>query len=366
MKPKRHSPGKNPPFENPSAGESKPSPAEDDGFWALDDEPEAREAPEAVEPEPTEERESVPAQIPIAPRRKRDGVSSFNLSSEKSRKSAPKKSAADDPVTPEEEPTAPPEDHTQSREKRNPVEDTFDELEKYLWDDPEPAPDPEEPASSAEEEIQAPPQEIDDTPGIPDTGPVEETTAETLTDPAPEQEKPGLPKISPLTRLEKIGIATFAALLLAGGAFFMLNSVSKLPEEEKVLTERDFPIKGTRVEAVSLESYWRPPAGSDTVRRGTGLLPEFTLKVSGSGAVRFFFRNSDGETIGDGVTRAVNGPASFKIAATAGFEDIGTHGPYRTGDIKPWTIVALEGPSTDAPGDQFKPLFTIPISTKIR
>ena len=56
----------------------------------------------------------------------------------------------------------------------------------------------------------------------------------------------------------------------------------------------------------------------------------------------------------------------LQIAATAGFEDLGMHAAYRTGQSKPWTIEVLEAPSESAANAEFKKLFEINISTDRR
>ena len=67
--------------------------------------------------------------------------------------------------------------------------------------------------------------------------------------------------------------------------------------------------------------------------------------------------------MGDAVTRTIKPGAPLQIAATAGFEDLGMHAAYRTGQSKPWTIQVLEGPSETAANAEFKKLFEINIST---
>lgn len=171
-----------------------------------------------------------------------------------------------------------------------------------------------------------------------------------------------------LSKSEKLGLIGFAVLLLAGILFFFANSINKLPEEERFLTPGDLPIAGEKVSADEIKSYWREPdiAGGETVRHGTLLVPVVELGVSGGGAVRVFFRDSDGATVGDGVTRTVNGKSTITITATAGFDDQGMFAAYRTGETKSWKIEVFEGSSIQAPGSEFKKLFEMPISTQRR
>jgi len=172
-----------------------------------------------------------------------------------------------------------------------------------------------------------------------------------------------------LSKVERLGLAGFLVLLAAGIIFFFANSINKLPEDQKPLTPGDLPIAGDKISADKIRSYWREPnaAGGETFRRGTLLLPVVELGVSGGpGAVRVFFRDSDGATVGDAVTRAVSGESTVTIAATAGFDDQGMFAAYRTGETKPWKIEVFEGPSTNASGGEFKKLFEMPISTQRR
>lgn len=246
--------------------------------------------------------------------------------------------------------------------ERQPVKDTFDELEDSLSDIPIPPPAPSSPPEPSP--ASAPQSDSDSTPSA-------ETTSSPEEEPAPLQPKAANEPKKSLTKGEKIGLAVFLVLILAGGLFFIANSVGKLPEETKTLTIGDFPIKGSRVEAISFKSYWRDPVttgpDADTVRRGTIILPVVELGVSGGpAAIRIFYRNSDGATVGDAVTHAVNGKATLILPATAGFEEPGMHAAYRTGDAKPWIVEVFEGPSANAAGSDFKKLFEIPVSTHRR
>ncbi|WAC20708.1 hypothetical protein OVA24_04850 [Luteolibacter sp. SL250] len=172
-----------------------------------------------------------------------------------------------------------------------------------------------------------------------------------------------------LSKVERLGLVGFLALVVGGLLFFLAYSVNKIPENQKPLTPGDLPIPGKIISADKISSYWREPdiSGGETVRRGTLLLPVVELGVSGGpGAVRVLFRDSDGAIVGDGVTRPVRGDGTVTIAATAGFDDQGMFAAYRTGETKPWKIEVFEGTSESAPGSDFKKLFEIPISTQRR
>ncbi len=174
-----------------------------------------------------------------------------------------------------------------------------------------------------------------------------------------------------LSNFERTGMLALVALLLAGGLFAYLHSINRLPTESTRADSGDFPIKGTMMTVDSATSYWRAPVdegpNADTFRRDTVLLPVLVLKVAdGRGAVRVQFRNEERMTIGDVVTRTLEGAQTLEIPATAGFDDIGMHAAYRTGDSKPWTVEVFEAASENAAGRDFKPLFEINISTDRR
>jgi len=166
-----------------------------------------------------------------------------------------------------------------------------------------------------------------------------------------------------LSKLEKIGLLALVVLLLAGGLYLLTAARNRLPIHDDSADYPHYPVKGGLVTVKEAESFWREPvAGKDTVRRDTKLIPVVTLKLEGSPcAIRAFFRNENGETIGDPVTRAVS-PGTVEIAATAGLEDIAFHASYRAGQTAPWRLELLEAPSTDSPRQDFKKLLDTPIS----
>lgn len=174
-----------------------------------------------------------------------------------------------------------------------------------------------------------------------------------------------------LSKVERIGLIVLLALLTAGGLATVVYSLKRLPTESAGERINDFPIKGSMVEVASAESYWRAPitdgASPEIVRRGTALIPVLELRISGgTGAIRVLFRDENRTVVGDAVTRAVRGAGELVIPATAGFDDFGMHAAYRTGGSKPWTIEVYEAAAETAPGEDFKRLFEMNISTDRR
>lgn len=171
--------------------------------------------------------------------------------------------------------------------------------------------------------------------------------------------------------MERVGLIALSALLVIGAVTVIAFSLSRLPTESAAVKANDFPINGKFVTVSSAVTYWRPPIlegkNPDTFRRGTVLLPVIDLVVpEGSGALRVVFRNPDGESVGDVVTRSVQRGQSLQIAATAGFDDLGMHSAYRTGESKPWTIEVDEAPSVNSNSSAFVSLFKMNISTDRR
>jgi hypothetical protein len=53
----------------------------------------------------------------------------------------------------------------------------------------------------------------------------------------------------------------------------------------------------------------------------------------------------------------------LQVASTAGFDDVGMHAAYRTGQTQAWSIEVREASSVTAANEEFKKLIEIPIST---
>ena len=174
-----------------------------------------------------------------------------------------------------------------------------------------------------------------------------------------------------LSKLEKVGLIVLVVLLVGGGLATFISSLGSLPTESVRAEENDFPIQGKRITVKSAKTFWRAPItdgdSPDTVRMGTQLLPVLEVSFTGGpAAIRVLFKNEDMRSVGDTVTRMVQGDSKLEIPATAGFDDPGMHAAYRTGESKPWTIEVFEAGSEDAASSDFKQLFEINISTDRR
>jgi hypothetical protein len=170
-----------------------------------------------------------------------------------------------------------------------------------------------------------------------------------------------------LSSLERIGIGALLVLLCLAGTVVYFFTIHRLPSRPEFTNANEFPIHGKHLAILSASSHWRAPKPTDTARRGTQLLPVLNLKSSGGpAAVRVFFRNSEGELVGDAVTRLIQTDGDLEVVATAGFDDVGMHAAYRNGLSKSWTIEIFEAPSQNSAGMEFKKLFIMDISTDRR
>jgi hypothetical protein len=173
-----------------------------------------------------------------------------------------------------------------------------------------------------------------------------------------------------LSRLEKIGLISLFGLLLAAAAVWATISLKGLPATIEKAKLKDFPIIGKHLQITSAETFWRVPIadgkGRDFFRRGTVLLPVVKLSIGKQASgVRLIFRNSEGDLVGDVVTRAVDAGQTVEISATAGFDDMGMHAAYQTCSEKPWTIEVYEAATANAAASDFKKLFELNISTAL-
>ena len=173
------------------------------------------------------------------------------------------------------------------------------------------------------------------------------------------------PKLN-LTKIESIGLASLVGLILIGSGIFYFNTISRIPTGTQRTQVGDFPIKGNKISILSATTFWRIPVtdgeNADTVRRDALLIPVAELALSGGpAAIRIFFRNHEGQLIGDAVNQSIRGDAKIQFAATDGFNDLGMHAAYRTGQTKPWTIEVFEAPSEGSSAAEFKKLFEMNI-----
>ena len=179
-----------------------------------------------------------------------------------------------------------------------------------------------------------------------------------------------------LNRREVIGIASFAVVVMITAVWVISHFFSQLSFTRDSDSKPHYPLKGELARVASGSTYWREPVRSgenrDVARREVILIPVLELSLdpehSGGGALRVIFRNSEGQPLGDPITRSfgagrfeVSGSPTVTFAATDGFTADGDFQAYRTGKGKLWTADVLEGPPGDGPANAFKKLSSIPI-----
>lgn len=207
-------------------------------------------------------------------------------------------------------------------------------------------------------------------------------------DPSPAAPGPAPPETPPATvtdavraaprlnRAELVWMGVLSLVLLGGIIYFitLIGSNINTSEPPEVV---DFPVEGQNVVIGDIETFWRKPRDEDQgVRLEAKLIPCATIKLksgSGSGALRFFFEDPDGNNIGDSVTLEFSngafsstGDAQAEIYCTGGMADEGEYAAYLTEELSFWHLIALEGPGPKASGSEFKQVLKMRISTNRR
>jgi hypothetical protein len=182
--------------------------------------------------------------------------------------------------------------------------------------------------------------------------------------------------VARLNRREVIGIASFAVVIMIAAVWVISHFFSQLSFTRESDSKPSYPLKGELARIASASTFWREPVRSgesrDVARREVVLIPVLELTLdpenSGGGSLRVIFRNSEGQPLGDPITRSfgagrfeASGSATVSFAATDGFTADGDFQAYRTGKGKLWTADVLEGPPGDGPASSFKKLSSIPI-----
>jgi hypothetical protein len=207
--------------------------------------------------------------------------------------------------------------------------------------------------------------EADPESSVKDSSPVDKTSKTSKT------AEPNGNFFGSLSKIEKISIALLVAILALTATFTLIHFSNEVPLKPLIAEQLDFPIEGKLITVTSLETYWREPItrgdDADVVRRGVKLIPTIRIGIEGSsGAIRVLFRNESETVVGDNISRQIEKDGIIEITATDGFEDIGMHAAYRTGEGERWTVQVLEGPSIGAPREKFRTLLETEISTDVR
>lgn len=272
------------------------------------------------------------------------------------------------PKTPESKATKPVgarRDHDDLGE----LDDETEEPAAIAPPEPEPAPAVAETEASAPEPAPAPAE------------PTPEPAPDPTPDPVPQKPKPeAAATASPLRlpdRKDLIRLGIAAAVFLGLAIWWLVSQFSGIATTRLGEREVDFPVKGTHARVTDAETYWREPVraadGDRVASAEVTHIPVISVKLSeGSGALRAIYRDEGGEFVGDSLTRSFSGGRftrndsdTIEFPATDGFESNGAFNGYRVGTDR-WTVEILEGPAADAPGSEFRSLFTAEISSNRR
>jgi hypothetical protein len=191
-----------------------------------------------------------------------------------------------------------------------------------------------------------------------------------------EEPQTGLKSLK-ISRRDLIGLSIFVFVLLLAGVWGLTSFFGLIQSKKDPRTPPKMPAIGKYATIAAQNTFWREPITEgpeqDRSKREVVILPVLELTLgsgaSNSGALRVIFRDEKGRGIGDAVTRSFTGgkfetaaAATVAFPSTAGFEQMGTFNSYVSGAMEPWSARVLEGPSANAPADQFVPLIDVPIS----
>ncbi len=204
---------------------------------------------------------------------------------------------------------------------------------------------------------------------------VESVESETAPEPAEAstRESSSPPTLSLPSRRDLISLGVLAAVFLGLAIWWIAGQFSDIPTTRIGGDEPQLPVQGEHAKVAKASTYWREPVregeNRDVTRPEVSYIPVVSVKVAdGTGALRAIFRTHTGDFVGDSITRVFengrfldNGSDTIEFPATDGYETDGDMNGYRVGDDR-WSVEIFEGPGANAPGDQFRLLFTIPIS----
>ncbi|GAA5482985.1 hypothetical protein [Haloferula sargassicola] len=181
---------------------------------------------------------------------------------------------------------------------------------------------------------------------------------------------------TPSPKLEKIGLISTAVVLVAIALWWIIGSFANVSTTELGADFPDLPAKGEYARIDEVDTYWRKPVREgdqvDAATAEAAYIPVVlvTLHEQGSGTLRVLFRDSDGDFVGDAISRSFRdgvfektGSATAEFAATDGFHEVADFNGYRVGEDR-WQAEIFEGPSENASGKSFKSLLVTPLFPK--
>ena len=171
---------------------------------------------------------------------------------------------------------------------------------------------------------------------------------------------------SGLSLFEKITLTVLASALLGLGIY----SYAWLYKKNQIGDDQihNLPIQGEFINISDFSTYWKDGTG-----KTTGVLPVVSISINqdakSTGALRIYFRNTNGEDMGDPITLSVeNGrfvtSESSKISVTGGgstIEVVSSHGLDQEGDFSAyvlekhlaWRVFIFEAAGSSASWQEF-------------
>lgn len=177
-----------------------------------------------------------------------------------------------------------------------------------------------------------------------------------------------------LSRPEKIALVSiaFIFLCLTVWAGFWLKQKNHLAGGNR---DVELPSRGAYATISNFSSYWKRCGDTPGIKIGAVAIPAATItlrKDSSSGALRFYFRDSNKESVGDPVTMSFqngifsNGSHTVEITASDGFHSQVDFDTYQLGTMESWELEVLEAIGEMEPRANFSLLFKTVISPALR
>ena len=152
-------------------------------------------------------------------------------------------------------------------------------------------------------------------------------------------------------------------------------SVLLSPEMSGCTACPNFNILDHGVDTFRRSSYWKRCGDTLGIKIGAVAIPAATItlrKDSSSGALRFYFRDSNMKSVGDPVTMSFqngtfsNGSHTIEITASDGFHNQVDFNTYQLGATGAWELEVLEAKDEMEPRANFSLLFKTVISPALR
>ena len=282
----------------------------------------------------------------------------------------------DQPLTTEQAATEEEEEVQEASEEEPPVQPETQEDDQV--DHAEEVPlDSEDREDIPEEETET--QQETEAAQIEEAAPAENDLAENQDSdseaPAVEQDEPSeaRTKLS-LNSTEKITLAAMAALFL-GLAVWGYVWLRGKNEDANTKAALELPVTGKHATITEFGTFWKPAGKAPGIKLGAVVVPAASItlgKESESGALRIFFRNAAGESIGDTITirftsgKFENGKESIEVSASDGFHLKGDFHAYQMDESLAWKVHVLEADSDSGAGSSYQKLLETQVEPKMR